>query len=177
MLTSRIVFIIITLAAAAGQAQEIAFGPNDVHSVFFIGKSDDGNQAHYGIRLDPSCAPVDNEAMFVYWLALDHPPVHTQPLSFLDHIPYGISLQKAVKRTASGGQQMVKLKQFGRPIVVETKREGDKCTAVARATINGKTAQLLSVFAKLKSKVSVYYIDVHGRDLVSGAPVDERIER
>jgi hypothetical protein len=90
-------------------------------------------------------------------------------------VPYGFAQQKTLKKSDAGGEQLVKLKQFERPIVIATKREGSKCVATARAVIKGKSAQLISVFAKLAGPISVDYIDVHGKDFATGAAIDERI--
>jgi hypothetical protein len=160
-------------------AAEVVFGPNDVATVFFISKSDDRNRVDYGIRLDASCAPVSDDAVFTYWREFERsPPVRTHPTSVIDRIPYGFAEQRVLKRTATGGEHLVRLRQLGRPIAITTKREADgRCSAAARTTVNGATARLLSVHAKLSGPMSVDYIDVHGRDLASGAAIDERIKR
>jgi hypothetical protein len=161
------------------RAEEIAFGPYDVPTVFFISKSDDKNRVDYGLRLDATCSPVNDDAVFLYWRVFEKaPPVRTKPLSLLDYIPYGVAEKRVVKRSPTGGEYAMRLKQFGRPIVIATKKEENgKCSAVARAPINGKDAQLLSVFAKLAGLASVEYIDVFGKDLESGASITERIKK
>ncbi len=104
--------------------------------------------------------------------------MRTKELSFLDKIPYGISEQRALSRTAAGGEHLLRLKQFDRPIVITTKKEANRsCSAITRSAVNGSQAQLLSVFAKLAGFASVEYIDVFGKDLQSGAAVTERIKK
>ena len=96
----------------------------------------------------------------------------------MDKIPYGISEQRTLSRSATGSEYSLRLKQFERPIVIVTKKEANgSCSAMARSTVNGGQAQLISVFAKLAGFASVDYIDVFGKDLQSGAPVSERIKR
>ena len=167
------------LTSAPARAAEMTFGPHDVPTVFFIAKSNDKNRVDYGIRLDAACAPASDDAIIPYWREFEKaPPVRTHPLSLIDHIPYGVAEQRVLSRTATGGEYAVKLKQFSRPIVITSKKEADgTCSATARATINGATAQLLSVYAKLLSIVSVDYIDVFGRSFETGAPVTERIKK
>ncbi|HVY46177.1 MAG TPA: DUF4833 domain-containing protein [Minicystis sp.] len=170
--------VAIASAASPAAADEIRFGANDVPTVFFINKSDDHNRVDYGIHLDASCAPVNDDAVFPYWREFEKaPPVRTHPISFIERVPYGFSQQKTLKRTPEGGEQLVVLKQFDRAIVVATKRDGARCSAVARSTIKGQVAQLLSVFAKLAGPISVDYIDVHGKDFATGAALLERIKK
>jgi len=165
--------------AAPARAEEMTFGPHDIPTVFFIAKSNDKNRVDYGMRLDAACAPVNDDALVPYWREFEKaPPVRTHPLSLIDHIPYGVAEQRALSRSATGGEYSVRLKQFSRPIVITTKKDADgKCSATARSTINGAPAQFLSVFAKLASLVSVEYIDLFGKHLETGAPVTERIKK
>jgi hypothetical protein len=170
----------VTLAKAPpAHAAEVVFGPNDVPTVFFISKSDDKNRVDYGIRLDARCAPVDDDALIVYWREFEKaPPVRTHPLSMLEYIPYGIAEQHRVQRASSGGDYTLRLKQFGRPIVILTQKAPDgRCSAKARSTVNGAKAELLSVYAKLAGVLSVDYIDLFGKDLETGAPLTERIKK
>jgi hypothetical protein len=165
--------------APEARAEGPVFGPNDVPTVFFISKSDDSNRVDYGIRLDARCAPVNDDALVLYWRVFDKAPlVRTQPLSLLDYIPYGVAEQHRVQRSSGGGDYALRLKQFGRPIVILTQKEPDgRCSAKARSTINGAKAQLLSVYAKLAGVLSVEYIDLFGKDLETGAPITERIKK
>jgi hypothetical protein len=62
--------------------------------------------------------------------------------------------------------------------VITTKREADgKCSATARSTIAGQKAQLVSVFAKLASAISVDYIDIFGKHPETGAAITERVKK
>jgi hypothetical protein len=161
------------------RAEEPVFGPNDVPTVFFISKSDDKNRVDYGIRLDASCAPANDDALIIYWREFEKaPPVRTHPLSLLEYVPYGVTEQHRVQRSSGGGDYVLRLKQFSRPIVILTQREPDgRCSAKARSTINGAKAQLISVYAKLAGILSVDYIDLFGKDLETGTPITERIKK
>jgi Domain of unknown function (DUF4833) len=175
--------VLIACAALApsrpARAAEMAFGPYDVPTVFFIAKSDDRNRVDYGIRLDATCSPVNDDALVFYWREFEKsPPVRTHPASLIDHIPYGVSDQRTISRSATGGEYSFKLKQLARQIVITTKKEADgKCSATARSTIAGQKAQLVSVFAKLASAISVDYIDIFGKHLETGAAVTERVKK
>jgi hypothetical protein len=165
--------------AAPAYADEIQFGPHDIQTTFFINKSDDSNRVDYGLRLDAGCAPVNDDAVIAYWRVFEKsPPVRTQGLSLIDRIPYGIADQRTLSRSPTGGEYSLKLKQFTRPIIITTKREADgRCTSIARSSVNGSTAQLLSVFVKLVRFAVVDYIDVIGKNLETGAPISERIKK
>lgn len=159
-------------------AAEISFGANDVATVFFINKSDDHNRVDYGIRLDRTCSPVNDDAVFPYWREFENsPPVRTHGLNFMDKIGYGIADQKLVKKSATGGVHTMKLKQLNRTITITTKLEADgKCSATGRTTVGGQDAQLLSVYVKLAGAMSVDYIEIHGLG-DGGAKIDEKIKK
>jgi hypothetical protein len=163
-------------AAMPAYADEVQFGPHDVVTVFFITKSDDKNRVDYGIRLDADCIPVSNSAVFGYWRDFEHtPPGRTSGFSLLDRIPYGISSQGIVTKTAAGADYFMRLKQFERTIAIATKKESDgTCSATPRAKINGNVAQLVSVYAKLAGPFSVEYIDIHGKEFATGNAITER---
>jgi hypothetical protein len=156
------------------------FGPRDVTTVFYISKSDDKNRVDYGIHMDERCAAPNDDAIFLYWREFEHaPPVKLIPLSSLDWIPYGLSEQRAVRKMRDGGIYFMKLKQFDKtPIYIITKKGADgKCTAQARSIINEKEAELTYIYVKLKGPMSVDYLDVHGKDLETGAEITQRMRR
>jgi hypothetical protein len=170
---------LLLLVAAAAHAAFPAFGPNDVRTVFFISKSDDRNRVDYWMRLDATCSAVDDDAIVPYWHEFEPPPPErTKPLSMFAKMGYGIATQKLVKRGATGGDYVVRLKQVDRSISVATKRGSDgRCVATTRMTIAGVSAELLSVYVKLAGPLSVEYIDIKGRDPRTGKPVVERLKR
>jgi hypothetical protein len=166
------------LVAAPAAAGEVPFGPHDIPTTFFISKSDDHNRVDYGMRLDAGCAPVNDDAVFGYWREFEKPPVRTHGFSLIDHVPYGIAEQRTLRRTPTGAEYLLRLKQLARPIVITTTREADgRCSSVARTAINGADALLQSVFVKLAGFASVEYIDVLGKHPTTGAPVTERVKR
>jgi Domain of unknown function (DUF4833) len=169
----------VTLVAAVASAVYPVFGPNDVPTVFFISKSDDKNRVDYGIRLDAHCSAVSDEAIVPYWREFEPPPpVRTHDLNFLDRTGYGIAAQRVIRRSDTGGDYVLRLKQVGRPIGVASKRgTNGRCVTVARTTIAGKTAELLSIYVKLGGPFSVDYIDIHGRSFTDGKPVMERLKK
>jgi hypothetical protein len=108
--------------------------------------------------------------------------VRTHPLGTLEYVPYGISEQRSIRKTLNGGIHMMKLRQFDKTSIgIITKKEADgKCSSQARAIINGKESELVYIYVKLgKGGIvpSVDYVDVHGKDLDTGAEIQERMRK
>lgn len=158
---------------------EPRFGPFDIQTVFYIEKSNDKDRVDYGMRLDQYCAPVGDRAVFPYWRLLQHaPPVRSHPISFIQHMAYGISEQRPVEKSRTGGKYIIELKQVNRPILVLTKQDDEShCSAIAYTSIQGvERARLDYIYAKIAGMMSVDYVDVHGTDTKSGQGLVERMK-
>jgi hypothetical protein len=178
----RLVLAAVALATLtrSAVADEPRFGANDLETLFFISKSDDRNRVDYGMRLDGHCAPYGDEPVFPYWREFEPPPpVRTKPMSAFSKMGYGISTQRVLRRTAAGGETVIQLKQVGRTIFITTRRGANgRCTALVRTKIaNVPHAELLSIFVKLSGPLSVSYIDIKGKNLVTAKPIEERLKR
>src|SRR5580765_3183518 len=147
-----LVLLGLLFVARDAAAQDPVFGPYDVPTTFFINKSDDHNRVDYGIRLDARCAPVKDDAVFPYWRHFEPPNDGTQTHmpSTMEYVPYGISEQRSIRKTLTGGMHVMKLRQFDKSIIgIITKKEANgKCTAQVRAIIKGKESELLSIYVK-----------------------------
>ena len=173
--------LLVSVLTCAGdvRADAIPFGPHDVETVFFINKSIGKNRVDYGIHLNEHCAPANDDAMFLYWRELETSPTLRSSLGLFEYVGYGLSEQRLVHRTQAGGDQLVRLKQVDRPILVTTKKETDgHCSAVAHARVAGvEGAVLSSVYAKLSGPLSVDYVEVHGKNPQTGAELVERVRK
>lgn len=161
-------------------ASEPSFGANDIETLFFIAKSDGKNRAEYGMRLDANCAPYGDEPVFPYWRVLDPPPpVRTRAMGTMAKLGYGISTQSVLKRTSSGGEATIQLRQVARTIFIKTSRGASgRCTALVRTQIGSVPyAELLSIFVKLSGPLSVAYIDIKGKHPQTAQPLEERLRR
>ncbi|MFO0680274.1 MAG: DUF4833 domain-containing protein [Polyangiaceae bacterium] len=171
---------VLGVASPLAAAEFPTFGTHDIATAFFISKSDDKNRVDYGMRLDENCAAVGDDAVFPYWREFEKsPPVRTHALGTFEYVPYGFAMQKNVKKTPTGGEYAVKLKQFPRPIFLTTKKEeGGRCSVLVRTKI-GTTewAKLESIHAKLGGLMSVDYVDVKGKNLATGEAIEERIQK
>lgn len=113
---------------------------NDIPSVFHISKNDNGNQVHYGIRLNQNCLPMGNKPVYVYWRKENGA---TGELMQLEEPGYGIFSQ-----SVSGQRVEIILNAFqNRGIqklitVRSVKLNNGSCQASAFTRINGKPMQL-----------------------------------
>ncbi len=147
-----------------------------VSSVFFVAKSENKNQVHYGVRLDASCAPAGSQPVFAYWRMLEHGPTATEPLLSREQGAYGIAEQHVLERSQEGGRVLVRLGALpDRPIAVETSRRDGVCHADATMVIGGSRASLTRVFAQLRWPFGVDYLELSGRSLSDGRVVRERL--
>jgi hypothetical protein len=162
------------LASVAG----IALGgerTRDIGSVFFVAKSENRNQVHYGLHLDEACSPSGRAPVFAYWRMLEHGPLATEPLLAHEVPAYGVAEQRVLARDQGGGRVAVTLRALpARTIVVASQAQGEVCRADATTSIGGAPAALTSVYAKLGWPFGVDYLVLSGRGL-DGREVRERI--
>jgi hypothetical protein len=170
-----------SLFSTTALSKEMQFGAFDIPTVFFISKSDDHNRVDYGMRLNQSCGPVNNDAVFPYWRQFEHaPPVRTEPLGTFEYLGYGISEQRLVHGGKPDAAYLVRLKQFKqRPVWITTWRdENGHCRSRARCQIGSvRFAELSSIYVKLAGLLSVEYIIVKGKDPATGRAIEEKITR
>jgi hypothetical protein len=170
-------FLILALLMASRYvtADEVQFGSVDVRSVFFIAKSQNKNQVHYGIRLDRECNPVGKRPVFAYWRMFENQG-ETEPLLGTEGPAYGLDDTQEIVNFPSSSQVRVRLRAFrDRPVVVTVMRKGDSCVAEASTTIAGADAKLDSMYVKLRWPFGVEYVLVRGSRRVDGRWVQERM--
>lgn len=165
--------------AATALADASRFGPNDVRTLFAIGKNLDRNEVQYGIRLDKDCVPVGDEPVYAYWRQFEQGPEVTEDLNFLDKQGYGIKGEWVTKRAADGSKVLMKLRATedrGIAVIVK-KADNGKCVGDAIATINGQPAHLSRVFVHVAGFLKVDWIEIKGTNVANGQAVVERINR
>jgi hypothetical protein len=161
-------------------ASDPSFGPHDVETLFFIAKSDDRNRVDYGMRLDANCAPAGEDPVFPYWREFERsPPVRTKSMGMFAKMGYGISAQRTLRRSPTGGEHVIQLKQVERVLFITTTKGADgHCSALVRTKIAGlEYAELRSIYVKLSGPLSVAYIDIKGQNLATKQPLEERLRR
>jgi len=153
-----------------------ADGELDVPSVFFVAKSENRNQVHYGVHLDASCAPVGDAPVYAYWRVFERGPAATEPLLPREIRAYGFAGERVIARDGQGGTVVVTLAALpARPIVVETRASGGACVATATMAIGGVAAVLGSVFLQLRWPFGVDSLTLTGRSQADGRVVRERV--
>ena len=171
-----VLWTIVTFSASA--AADSRFGPNDVRTLFEIGKNLDRNVVQYGIRLDKDCVPVGDEPIYAYWRQFEKGPDVTEDLNFLDKQGYGIKGEWVVKRDPAGSKVLMTLRATDRPIAVLVKKNDDgKCVADTIAKINGEQAHLERVFVHVAGFLKIDWIEIRGTSVASGKPAIERVNR
>jgi hypothetical protein len=149
-----------------------------VRSVFFVAKSENRNEVHYGVALDRDCVPAGPAPVFAYWHMREHGPLATEPLLSIEEQAYGVAKPQEVDREERGGRVVFRLNALPkRMIAIDTAPDGDGCTATARAVIAGAAARLTSVFVQLRWPFGVDYLLLSGRDETDGRVVRERLPR
>jgi hypothetical protein len=148
----------------------------DVASVFFVAKSENRNQVHYGVHLDETCSPAGRTPVFAYWRMLEHGPLATEALLPLEIPAYGVAEQRVLARGPNGGQVAVSLRALrARTIVIVSRPQGDACVAGATTSIGGAPAALANVYAQLSWPFGVAYLTLSGRGLLDGREVHEQV--
>jgi hypothetical protein len=151
--------------------------PGAIRSVFFIAKSENKNQVHYGIRLDEACAPIGEAPVFAYWRMLERGPLATEPLLSREVPAYGLASQRAERRRLGGHVALTLNALPRRPIVIDSEPGGAGCVAQATAAIGGVPASLSSVFVQLRWPFGVDYLLLAGRAIADGRFVREQVSR
>jgi hypothetical protein len=165
------------LAAAAVDspahaADPVRLGPRDVPSVFHIAKSQNRNQVHYALQVDEACAARGPAPVLPYWRMFEKGPKVTEALLSYEQSAYGLESQKV----RPDGKVNIVLKAVpDRTIVIEPRRNGKVCEAIAVATIDGKQARLANVYAKTKWPFGVEYLLLSGTTLGSRKAVKETL--
>ena len=170
---------LVAVAPITGPVRAEATGEaHDVRSVFFVAKSENRNEVHYGIALDAACAPAGPHPVFAYWRMRERGPLATEPLLSLEVPAYGVAAQHIASRGERGGRVVVTLNALPRrPIAIDSAVDGATYSASASATIGGTASLLTSVFVQLRWPFGVDYLLLSGRSSADGHFVRERLSR
>lgn len=160
----------------AVRAEAPSFGPYDLRSTFYVGKSENQNQVHYGLRLDAQCRPVGKRPVFAYWQRLKSGKRVDGELDGLGSNVYGASEEQKVVATSAGSRVEIFVKALKKVrITIEVQKGPSACQAVAYTTILGQRARLSHAFIQLGMLgVLPKYVDVVGYRLGDGKRLAER---
>ncbi len=160
------------LSAAANVPR---FGDHDVESVFFISKSENRNQVHYGIHLDERCRPAGDDPVVAYWREWERGQNVRSSLLAMEERAYGLSPRQVVRAHDEGGSVQIALRALPeRPIQIRIRAEGGRCRASAHSLIDGRRAVLVRAHVEL-AFLGVGHIEIYGQRR-DGTEVAERVE-
>jgi hypothetical protein len=167
--------LVLSLLATSARADDPRFHPNDVRSVFLIGKSDDRDEVHYGIHLDKDCVPVGEQPVYAYWLQVEKGPNITEDLNLLDRSVYGVKGQSVTRRSTDESKVLMTVKAApDRTVAIVLHKQDGKCIADPIATINSAPARLDRVFIHIAGFLRVDWVEIRG--VANGKPVVERVK-
>jgi hypothetical protein len=164
----------VTASAAAG----VSFGKHDLRSVFYVAKSENQNQVHYGLRLDAECRPHKKAPVFAYWrryretgrvdAVLEGPGVRV----------YGASDEQKVQAGTTGGTVDMYVKALPRVrIHVKVEKTADGCKATPLVTLQKQRAKLSHAFLQLgRWGLMVKYVEVVGTREADGKRISEKFD-
>ena len=138
------------LLSSSTRAENAPVTGRPIDSVFFIEKSENRNQVHYGVHVDRNCAPVGDEPVYGYWRNLEEGHDARSALLSIEQRGYGVSSVRSKARATGGGSVQFVLRGLaGRRIVIDTFATAQGCRAVAAARILDQVAELHSIYVKL----------------------------
>jgi len=178
LLHAALVAALVAGLAAPALADPPTFGRTDVRSVFFIGKSQNRNQVHYGIRLDAQCAPAGAAPVVGYWKNLEQGPNAVSAIRRSEERAYGIAFQRTGQRPDGSWFVRVALRAVSaREIRIVPSRDPQtgRCFAIAQMSMAHTIARLDSVFVQISGPLQVEWIELRGRRARGGEPVTERV--
>ena len=164
------------LVTPASSDEGVAMRSDDVRSVFFIARSQNKNQVHYGVHLDARCDPVGPEPVFGYWRMLENRG-EIEPMLGLEAPAYGLRDSQLIGRRADSATIEVRLRAFPeRPLLITVRRLNGRCEASATTAIAGSEARLHWIYVKLRWPFGIGQVLVRGWANADGRPVEELIE-
>ncbi|HKQ70456.1 MAG TPA: DUF4833 domain-containing protein [Polyangiaceae bacterium] len=123
--------VVAVLARPVAADEGVPMGAMDARSVFFIARSHNKNQVHYGVHLDGSCAPVGSRPVFGYWRMLEERD-RVEPILGIEESAYGIDDAQRVERGPSAATVTIRLRAFpDRPLVITIEQKNGRCEASA----------------------------------------------
>jgi hypothetical protein len=148
-----------------------------VTSVFFIAKSQNRNQVHYGVRVDAHCRIASAASVYAYWREFEVGPRAVSPLLGIEQPAYGMTAPRAIADAGGASRVAFSLRAFAqRSITIQSFGSAGACKAWAITTIAKQPALLRSIYVELGFLFSVDYLQLDGYRLSDGAAVFERID-
>jgi hypothetical protein len=164
--------------SADASSKPSSFASNDMGSVFYIAKSENRNQVHYGIHVDEFCRPEGARPVYVYWREREKGPKVVSGLLDRERRVYGIADQSVQVVANTAGRVKVQLGALpDRSIFIESFREIDNhCKARAVTEIKGERGILRFIYVNVGMLYQVNNITLYAETLSDSRPISEVIK-
>jgi hypothetical protein len=157
-------------------AVDVHGGPaTDVDSVFFIAKSENRNQVHYGIHLDSTCTPVGANPVHAYW-RMNEKGGAIEPLLPIEEQVYGLDSPQYVVHEGDNSRVTLRVRGIAsRVVTIHVGPGPEGCRAVGFVEMKGTLARLTWVYLKTRWPGGIEYVLIRGRRSGTGEPIEERV--
>jgi hypothetical protein len=153
-------------------------------NLFVIQRSKNTNEVQYQLHVNDHCQIVSDHPVDAFWQLREVSPEHTEPLSDLERMAYGVTNQQVAEHGVSFDLGVLEhfrsLEQRRITATVSYDPHSATCTPSVQTTINGQVAALERIYVQADERLvrpTVRYIDVFGTSLASRpTPVKERID-
>jgi hypothetical protein len=138
--------------------------------LFHIERSKNRNIVCYDLNMDATGKPDEKQPLSVYWINREEHPGKQEGLSYIQQqLAYGYTVAEKRNGAIVIGINAAK----DRLITVEH----DERSYFCRIEINRRPAVLTKIYIKTKTpnSLQVEYVEIEGLDMMTGAPVKERI--
>ncbi len=147
---------------APALAEPVA-SPRRPTSVFFIARSENRNQVHYGIRVDADCRPRGQNPVYVYWRMFEKGEQEVEALLGVEEPIYGLVAEQQVESTPEGWRVRIQLRSFpGRVIDVDVVQENGGCATQASTKVAGSPARLDNIFVQNQWPFGIDHLLING---------------
>ena len=146
--------------------------PQTDKSLFFIQRNKNKNTIVYDANILPNGSFVRSKPIDVYWLRYSGAGGRTELTWLQRTFAFGYN----DKKDGTGNGFWITLSAYDdRKIHLEKTNDG---RPIATISINGKYSQLVNIWVhavELGAWPKVLHVDLHGKDMITGKPVFERI--
>ena len=138
-------------------------------SVIYLTKNTNGNQVHYGVKLEEDCTPSGKKPVYAYWRMLEKGHSEQAGLMFWEQPGYG------VKQSRNDEEELAFVIRGvpERSIRLETHAREEGCAVRAYTMIDGVEALFQRIDIEVSGWANVHRVEIHGLNPVDGSPVSE----
>jgi len=162
--------LILLYFIALGASPTFASSDFAVDSIIHLRKNTNGNQVHYGVRVDGACRPLAENPVHPYWRMLEVGEGETQELRFWERPGYGVIQPEKVERTQSGGEFEFRIRGVKERLIrVETFRSNAECRARATTEIDSAPAIFQHIEITVSGWATVHRVEIFGSTFAGDA--------